>query len=87
MDVARPAARVADTGRGRGAPAWRGWWFRLTPLARDITVVLVVKLVLLGILWVAFFRAPAAPRMAMSPDEVAGRMIGQPQREVTRATP
>jgi hypothetical protein len=87
MDVTRHAAHLADTGRDGGPPAWRGWWFRLTPLARDITVVLVVKLALLGILWVAFFRTPAAPGMAMPPDEVAGRMIGQPQREVPRATP
>jgi hypothetical protein len=40
---------------------------------------------LLGVLWIAFFRAPVAPGMSMQPHEVADRMITQSQREIPRA--
>jgi len=49
---------------------------RLSPLARDIVVILAVKAVVLGILWYAFFRAPAAPQMTMDPLRVEQKVLG-----------
>ena len=59
------------------SPAHRSyaWWSRLSPFARDITLVLIVKAIVLGLLWFAFFRAPAAPRMAMDPQRVEQNML------------
>ena len=51
-------------------------WRRLTPLARDVTVILLVKAVLLGVLWFAFFRAPLAPHMVMDARHIDSRLIG-----------
>jgi hypothetical protein len=48
---------------------------RLSPLARDIIVVLIVKAVILYILWYAFFRTPAAPGMTMDPLVVEQRLL------------
>jgi hypothetical protein len=47
----------------------------MSPLARDIIVVLVVKAIVLYALWYAFFRMPAAPGMTMDPAVVAHRLI------------
>ena len=47
----------------------------MTPLARDITVVLLVKAIVLLLLWFAFFRAPVAPRMAMDPQRVERQVL------------
>jgi len=48
---------------------------RLSPLARDIVVVLVIKAIVLYGLWYAFFRMPAAPGMTMDPAVVAHRLF------------
>jgi hypothetical protein len=58
--------------------SWRLRWQRLTPLARDITVVLIVRGMVLCLIWLAFFRAPAAPRMAMDPQRVEHRLLAPP---------
>jgi len=50
-------------------------WLRFSPLARDITVVLIVKAIVLALLWFAFFRAPAAPHMAMDPQRVEQKLL------------
>ena len=42
----------------------------MSPLARDVVVVLVVKAIVLYVLWYAFFRMPAAPGMTMDPAAV-----------------
>ena len=42
----------------------------LSPLARDLTLILIAKAIVLGLLWFAFFRSPAAPHMAMDPQRV-----------------
>jgi hypothetical protein len=47
----------------------------MRPLARDITVALVVKAIVLYGLWYAFFRTPAAPRMTMEPAVVAHKLF------------
>ena len=47
----------------------------MSPLARDIAIVLVVKAIVLYGLWYAFFRMPAAPRMTMDPAVVEHRIF------------
>jgi hypothetical protein len=48
---------------------------RISPLARDIGVVLVVKALVLTALWFAFFRDPTAPGMTMDPLLVEQRVL------------
>ena len=48
---------------------------RFSPLARDIVVILIVKAFLLGLLWFAFFRSPAAPHMIMDPQRVEQNIL------------
>ena len=59
-----------------GAPTWLGRWHRLSPLARDIVIILVIKAVVLYFIWFAFFRAPVARHMTMDPAEVARQVVG-----------
>jgi hypothetical protein len=47
----------------------------LSPLARDVTMVLAIKAVVLWLLWFAFFRTPAAPHMTMDPQRVEYRVL------------
>jgi hypothetical protein len=54
---------------------WRARWDRLSPLARDVILILIVKAFVLGLLWFAFFRAPAAPHMAMDPQRVERQVL------------
>jgi hypothetical protein len=69
----RPTHQPAAS-RSVGSPSppafWHARWQRLSPLARDIVLVLIIKAVVLVALWFAFFRAPAAPQMAMDPQRV-----------------
>ena len=51
-------------------------WLRLSPLAREIILILAVKVLVLTAIWWAFFRHPAAPGMAMEPQRVESRVIG-----------
>ena len=55
--------------------SWRQFWDRMSPLARDIIIVLIVKAIILALLWFAFFRAPAAPRMTMDPLRVEQKVL------------
>ena len=55
--------------------AARTRWRRLSPLARDISLVLLAKAAILGLLWWAFFSTPTAPRMAMDPQRVESRLL------------
>jgi len=87
MEVTRALPSQLPPPRPRFA-ASRARWRGLTPLTRDIVVVLLIKAVLLGVLWFAFFRTPIAPRMTMEPQRVEGRLIGgAPPPEVPRAIP
>ena len=54
-----PFAAVQST-----AATLRARWARATPFARDISLVLALKLVLLVLLWAASFRGPAVPHTA-----------------------
>jgi hypothetical protein len=55
--------------------SWRARWNRLTPLARDIILILIVKAIVLGLIWFAFFRAPVARHMAMDPQRVEQKVL------------
>jgi hypothetical protein len=75
MQAWRQASPPVPAG-SRSPPApWRGRWQGLSPLARDIILVLLVKAVVLGGLWYAFFRAPAARQMAMDPARVERQFV------------
>jgi hypothetical protein len=56
-------------------------WKRLSPLARDVTLVLVLKAAILGLLWWAFFSAPTARHMHVAPDQVVERLLSVPPAE------
>ena len=78
--VGRPPATGASAHLSRlGA-----WWASLSPLARDITIVLLIKAVLLWLLWFAFFRQPVAPGMAMDAQAVAARLAAPASPTETR---
>lgn len=62
-------------------PGWRGRivaWSRGPTLARDITVVLIVKLALLTALKYAFFNHPQAAHMSLPPAAVAEKLLSVP---------
>jgi hypothetical protein len=65
----------------------RARWARLSPLGRDIALILVVKFAALGLLWWAFFSHPAAPHMSVEASRVEAHVIpfANPV-EPTRAT-
>jgi hypothetical protein len=47
----------------------------MTPLARDVIVILAIKAAALALLWFAFFRAPAAPHMTMDSEAVVQHVL------------
>lgn len=53
-------------------------WVRSPTFARDIVLVLVLKLVLLVALKYAFFNHPQAPQMSMSAAEVGRAILSVP---------
>ena len=72
----RPHQLTPFSAAGSSPPiTWRARWCRLSPLAREIVLVLIVKAVVLYLLWFAFFRAPAAPHMAMDPQRVEQKVL------------
>jgi hypothetical protein len=75
MDAAR-AVTTRPMNDHRSALARR--WARRTPLVRDVTVILIVKAIVLGLLWLAFFRTPAAPNMKMDRERVEQRLLAPP---------
>jgi len=57
---------------------------RLSPLAREIIVILLFKAIVLYALWFAFFSVPAAPGMTMDPLAVEQRLVAPvPHSEIT----
>ena len=75
MDPARQPESALPLGPAR-SPSWLGRWQRLSPLARDIVIVLVVKAVVLCAIWFAFFRTPVARHMTMDPRAVEQQVVG-----------
>ncbi|CAE6844142.1 hypothetical protein R75461_07164 [Paraburkholderia nemoris] len=63
---------------GRGIKVRIAAWVHGPTLARDITVVLAIKLVLLMALKYAFFNHPQAEHMSMSPAAVAQALLAVP---------
>lgn len=81
-----PSPPLDDRPRPGARAGLRAWWRGWSPLARDIAVVLVVKACVLWLLWFAFFRAPAAPRMTMEPQRVESRLFApSPAKETDHA--
>lgn len=73
MGAARPSAPAASS-----LPLLRRWLgalSRLSPLAGEIALVLVLKALLLGLIWWAFFSEPAAPHMRLDPDRVQQQLL------------
>jgi hypothetical protein len=87
MDVTRrELARTGGWSARFGAA--RDRWRRLSPLARDLSLVLLAKAAVLGLLWWAFFSAPAAPHMAMNPQQIDSRLLRPaPPPEAPHARP
>ncbi len=73
MGAVRPSAPAASS-----LPLlqrWRSAISRLSVLAREITLALVLKLLLLGLIWWAFFSAPATRHMRLDPDRVQQHLL------------
>ena len=51
-----------------------GWWLRLSPLGRDLAVILVLKLAALALLWWVFFSHPTATHMRVEPSRAAAHL-------------
>ena len=58
--------------------ACRAHWRRLSPLSRDVTLILLFKAAALALIWWLFFSTPMAPRMHAAPDRVADRLLSSP---------
>jgi type II secretory pathway component PulM len=73
MGAVRPSTPAASS--PHLLQRWRGAISRLSPLAREITLALVLKLLLLGLIWWAFFSEPAARHMRLDPDRVQQQLL------------
>ena len=51
---------------------------RLSPLGRDIVVILVIKFAALALLWWAFFNHPTATHMRVESSRVEARLLSPP---------
>ena len=51
---------------------------RLSPLAREITAILLMKIALLFSIWWIFFSEPVAHHMKLEPDWVGQHLLQQP---------
>ncbi len=58
--------------------AWRARIARASPLARDITIILLVKAGVLALLWWAFFSTPVARHMNLDPKAVERQLLTVP---------
>jgi len=56
--------------QGRG-----GWWLRLSPLGRDVVVILVLKFAALALLWWVFFSHPTATHMRVEPSRIQAHLL------------
>ncbi len=60
---------------------WRARWVRLSPLGRDLTLVLAIKFAALFLLWWAFFSQPPAPHMTVPVARVEAHLVPSPSPE------
>jgi hypothetical protein len=66
----------APTGRRPPPLRWPGgWWLRLSPLARDLAVILVLKFAALALLWWVFFSHPTATYMRVESSRIEARLL------------
>jgi hypothetical protein len=56
----------------------------LSPLGRDISIVLAIKLAALALLWWAFFSHPVAPHMTVPAPSVAAHLVSPTTAEQAR---
>ena len=54
---------------------WRSAWSRSSPLAREITWVLILKFLLLWVIWWGFFSDPPARHMQLELSQVEQRLL------------
>ena len=73
-----PAAPPRRAGCTAGWRARIAAWVRGPTLVRDITLVLIVKLILLMSLKYAFFNHPQAEHMSLPPAVVAEKLLSVP---------
>ncbi|HVW51539.1 MAG TPA: hypothetical protein VHC91_14265 [Trinickia sp.] len=79
------AHAAPPSGRGhRSFAASLGRWARGPTFARDITLVLALKVVLLIGLKFAFFNHPRASDMSLPPAEVARALLSSPAPRVSQ---
>ncbi len=52
-----------------------GRWLRLSPLGRDLVVILILKFAALALLWWIFFSQPTATHMRVEPSRVEARLL------------
>jgi hypothetical protein len=52
-----------------------GWWLRLSPLGRDLAVILVLKFAALALLWWVFFSHPTATHMRVESSRAEAHLI------------
>ena len=52
-----------------------GRWVRLSPLGRDLVIILILKLAALALLWWIFFSQPTATHMRVEPSRVEARLL------------
>jgi hypothetical protein len=83
--IARPGAQplpsyplMTDRGELTQQPTPARWptrRLRLSPLGRDITVVVLLKLAALALLWWAFFSPPATRPPSVDPSRVQAHLV------------
>jgi len=78
MSATPPFERLPVAARHASRPAWRIRSSALSPLARDVIVILLAKAAVLTLIWLAFFSHPAAPGMSMEPQRVESRLLAPP---------
>jgi len=58
---------------------------RLSPYAREISLILIVKALLLGLIWWAFFSEPVARHMRVEPAQIDQVILNAPSPETPHA--
>ena len=76
---ARPAVSLSRLQRLRGAAAC------ISPFAREISLILLIKFLLLVLIWWAFFSEPAAKHMRLDPARVEQQLLRVPVTEPSHA--
>ena len=56
-------------------PRWRARWARLSPLGRDLALILVLKFAALALLWCVFFSHPTATHMRVESSRADAHLI------------